>query len=242
MLKSYVAFDLETTGLSVEENCIIEFGALKVQDGKVARRFMTFVKPEEVISERITEITGITNAMVKDAPSIDQVMKEFVEFCGDDVLIGHNVMFDFRFARKYARRCGYTFEKQGIDTLQIARAVCTGTVSKSLGALCDHYGIINASAHRAYHDALATAKLYQTLSHYYEAEHGELFVPQPLEHKEKKVQPATIRQKAYLKELIKYHKIDFDQDMETMNRSQMSKAIDHILLEHGIPANKRGNI
>lgn len=239
MLKSYVAFDLETTGLSVEENCIIEFGALKVRDGAVADRFMTFVKPEEEITERITEITGITNAMTEDAPPIEQVMKAFVDFCGDDVLIGHNLLFDFSFAKKYAGRCGYSFEKKGIDTLKIARTVCTGVVSKSLGSLCDYYGIVNDQAHRAYHDALATAKLYQTLAHYYENGHEALFAPSPLIYKEKKVQPATPKQKAYLKELIKYHKIDFNEDMDAMTRSQMSKAIDKIILNHGLPARRR---
>lgn len=242
MLKSYVAFDLETTGLCVEENCIIEFGALKVRDGAVAGRFMTFVRPEEAITEKITEITGIDNAMVKDAPPIEAVMKAFVEFCEDDVLIGHNLPFDFSFAKKYAGRLGYPFEKKGIDTLKIARSVCTGLTSKSLGALCEHYGIINDRAHRAYHDALATAKLYQTLAHYYEESNGDLFLPKPLIYKEKKVQPATPRQKAYLKELIKYHKIDFNDDLDSMNRSQMSKAIDNILLNYGIPARNRGNL
>ena len=98
MLRSYVAFDLETTGLSVEENCIIEVGALKVRDGAVAGRFMTFVKPEETISPR-SQITGITNAMVEKAPTADEVMKAFVDFCEDDVLIGHNLMFDYSFAK-----------------------------------------------------------------------------------------------------------------------------------------------
>ena len=242
MLRSYVAFDLETTGLSVEENCIIEFGALKVRDGAVAGRFMTFVRPEEEITERITEITGITNAMTAGAPTIEEVMNAFVDFCEDDVLIGHNLMFDYSFAKKYAGRCGYAFEKKGIDTLKIARTVCTGLVSKSLGALCDHYGIVNDQAHRAYHDALATAKLYQTMAHYYENDHEALFAPAPLIYREKKVQPATPKQKAYLNELIKYHKIDFNEDIEGMNRSQMSKAIDKILLNYGIPGKKRGNL
>lgn len=242
MLKSYVAFDLETTGLSVMENSIIEIGALKVRDGIVADRFMTFVKPEDEITDKITEITGISQDMVENAPEAFDVIKAFVDFCEDDVLIGHNVMFDFSFTKKCAGRFGFSFEKKGIDTLKIARIVCTGLVSKSLGCLCDHYGINNDRAHRAYHDALATAKLYQTLAHYYEESHPELFVPKPLIYKEKKVQPATSRQKAYLKELIKYHKIDFKEDMETMNRSQMSKAIDRILLNYGIPRSKQGNI
>lgn len=238
MLKSYIAFDLETTGLSADHNCIIEVGALKVRDGAVAERFMTFVRPEEPISDLVTEITGITNEMTANAPDIETVIGQFVEFCEDDILIGHNLRFDYSFAKKYAARSGYRFEKKGIDTLKIARNVCDKDLSKSLESLCGHFGIVNSRAHRAYHDALATAKLYQTLAHYYEEEHAKLFEPVSLIYKPKKVQPATEKQKAYLKELIKYHKIDFEPDMETMSKSEMSRAIDRIISIYGKPPAK----
>ena len=88
--------------------------------------------------------------------------------------------------------------------------------SKSLESLCTYYNIVNASAHRAYHDALATAKLYQTLKHYFGAESEELFCASPLAWKQKKVQAATNRQKEYLKELAKYHKIDINGDLESL--------------------------
>ncbi len=235
MLKSYVAFDLETTGLSVEDNCIIEIGALKVRDGVVADRFMTFVCPKEPVSKRITEITGITGEMVEDAPSPEVVIKKFVEFCEDDILIGHNLMFDFAFTAKCAKSFGLKFDHKGIDTLKIARHVCSDMPSKSLGNLCEHFGIVNSSAHRAYHDALATAKLYQTLAHYYEEMHPEVFGPIPLLYKEKKVQPATTKQINYLNELLKYHKIKCNDDFKTMTRSEMSKKIDAIISTYGLP-------
>ena len=82
MLKSYLAFDVETTGLSPESDEIIEIGALKVQDGKVCDRFITFVKPSEPVSERITEITGITNEMLQDAAPKEKVIPAFLDFCG----------------------------------------------------------------------------------------------------------------------------------------------------------------
>lgn len=93
------------------------------------------------------------------------------------------------------------FDRAGVDTLQIARKVLPELPSRSLENLCLHYGIVNASAHRAYHDALATAKLYQTLKHYFSGDYEELFEARPLVWKQKKVQPATKRQKEYLKEL-----------------------------------------
>jgi len=235
MLKSYVAFDLETTGLSMEENCIIEIGALKVREGRVMDRFITFVHPDEPVSAKITEITGITPEMVEDAPAPEVIIKKFVEFCEDDVLIGHNLMFDFGFTAKCAKRFGLKFEHKGLDTLKIARSVCPNMPSKSLGNLCQHFGIINSSAHRAYHDALATAKLYQTLAHFHEEAHPAAFLPVPLIYKEKKVQPATVKQINYLNELMKYHKIKCNDDLKTMTRSEISKKIDHIISTYGLP-------
>lgn len=107
-------------------------------------------------------------------------------FCEDDVLIGHNVMFDYSFVKCSAVREGLTFEKMGIDTLKIARKVHKDFESKSLGALCDYYHIENPAAHRAYYDALATAKLYQTLAHYFEPQDPKVFQPLQLQYKIKK--------------------------------------------------------
>ncbi len=123
MLKSYIAFDIETTGLSPEENEIIEIGALKVRDGKVQERFMEFIKPRLPIPANITGITGITNDMVEDARGREQVIPDFLQFCGQDILIGHNVLFDYSFVKRSAESLGYTFERDGIDTLKIARTV-----------------------------------------------------------------------------------------------------------------------
>ena len=105
--------------------------------------------------------------------------------------------------------------------------------SRSLENLCLHYGIVNASAHRAYHDALATAKLYQTLKHYFSADYEELFEARPLVWKQKKVQPATKRQKEYLKELGKYNKIEIKSDLENLTRSEASRLIDKWILRYG---------
>ena len=120
MIKDYIAFDLETTGLDVQKDAIIEIGALKVVDGKVSERFIEFVKPDKRISSMITNITGITNEMVEDARPTKDIIRDFVDFCGDYVLVGHNIMFDYKFAKKYAQQYGYAFEKRGLDTLQIA--------------------------------------------------------------------------------------------------------------------------
>ena len=229
MLKSYVCFDLETTGLDPLYNEIIEIGALKVRDGKVAERFMEFIHPQEEISPMITNLTGITNEMVANARPADAVISDFLEFCEDDVLIGHNVGFDYSFMKSGASNLGLTFEKFGIDTFKIAQRTLKSLPSKSLSSLCEYYQIENKAAHRAYYDALATAKLYQTLAHYFENEHPSLFKPQQLTYKIKKVQPATAKQVALLQRLCSQKKKVPEWNPDTITRSEASRLIDTLL-------------
>lgn len=229
MLKSYIAFDVETTGLNPQKNEIIEIGALKVRDGKVAERFMEFIKPTASISPAITSLTGITNEMVANARPRCSVVADFLDFCEEDVLIGHNVSFDYSFMKCSAAADGLPFEKMGIDTFKIAQKVHQNLQSKSLGSLCDYYHIENKSAHRAYHDALATAKLYQTLAHYFEEKEPKLFKPVQLTYKIKKPQPATPKQIAFLENLIRKKRASIEWDPCTISRSEASKLIDTLL-------------
>ena len=229
MLKSYVCFDLETTGLDPLYNEIIEIGALKVRDGKVAERFMEFIHPQEEISPMITNLTGITNEMVANARPVDAVISDFLEFCEDDVLIGHNVGFDYSFMKSGASNLGLTFEKFGIDTFKIAQRTLKSLPSKSLSSLCEYYQIENKAAHRAYHDALATAKLYQTLAHYFEPQDPKVFQPLQLQYKIKKVQPATAKQVALLQRLCSQKKKVPEWNPDTITRSEASRLIDTLL-------------
>lgn len=229
MLKSYIAFDVETTGLNPAENEIIEIGALKVREGKVAERFMELVRPLSPVSPSITALTGITNQMVSSARSRHDVISDFLAFCGEDVLIGHNVSFDYSFVKTSAAAEGLPFEKSGIDTLKIAQKVHKDLESRSLESLCRYYHIENRSAHRAYHDALATAKLYQTLAHYFEAENPRLFSPVQLNYKIKKPRPATAKQIAFLTSLAHKKKVCADWDPDTLTLSDASRLIDMML-------------
>ena len=229
MLKSYVCFDLETTGLDPLYNEIIEIGALKVRDGKVAERFMEFIHPQEEISPMITNLTGITNEMVANARPANAVISDFLEFCEDDVLIGHNVGFDYSFMKSGASNLGLTFEKFGIDTFKIAQRTLKSLPSKSLSSLCEYYQIENKAAHRAYYDALATAKLYQTLAHYFEPQDPKVFQPLQLQYKIKKVQPATPKQIALLERLMEQKELMPDWDAATLTRSEASRIIDRLL-------------
>lgn len=229
MLKSYIAFDLETTGLNPQENEIIEIGALKVRNGKVTERFMEFIRPSAPLSSAITSLTGITDEMVADARPRCSVIADFLDFCEEDILIGHNVIFDYSFMKCSAAAENMSFEKSGIDTLKIAQKVHKDLPSKSLGSLCDYYQIENRAAHRAYHDALATAKLYQTLAHYFEETDPRLFRPVQLTYKIKKPQPATIKQLALLESLVRRTGTEVTWDPETLTKSEASKIIDRLL-------------
>lgn len=114
---------------------------------------------------------------------------------------------------------GLTFEKMGIDTLKIARKVHKDFESKSLGALCDYYHIENPAAHRAYYDALATAKLYQTLAHYFEPQDPKVFQPLQLQYK-LKVQPATPKQIALLERLTEQKELIPEWDVATLTEAK----------------------
>ena len=135
MLKSYIAFDVETTGLNPVQDEIIEIGALKVREGRVAERFIEFIRPSSSISSFVSELTGITDAMVAEARPRKDVIRDFLAFCEDDVLVGHNISFDYSFVKTDAAASGMNFEKKGIDTLKIARQALPGLGSKSLESL-----------------------------------------------------------------------------------------------------------
>lgn len=229
MLKSYIAFDIETTGLRPGDDEIIEIGALKVRDGKVQERFSEFIKPRLPIPGNITGITGISDDMVAGARNREQVIPDFLDFCEDDILIGHNILFDYSFVGNSAKSLGYTFERSGIDTLDIAREVHHDLPSRSLGALCDHYRIVNAAAHRAYHDALATAKLYQSMCHYFEENRSEIFMAKFLVCTSKPSPPATPKQLSLLKRLTKQKGSKQDMNPDTLTKSEASRLIDSIL-------------
>ena len=228
-MKDYVAFDLETTGLSPDSDQIIEIGAVKIRDGKISGKYNCIIHPEIEVSDFIINLTGISRDMLRKGIPLKEGVEEFLEFSGDLPVLGHNVMFDYSFVKCSAVREGLTFEKMGIDTLKIARKVHKDFESKSLGALCDYYHIENPAAHRAYYDALATAKLYQTLAHYFEPQDSKVFQPLQLQYKIKKVQPATPKQIALLERLTEQKELIPDWDTATLTRSEASRIIDRLL-------------
>ena len=162
--EEFTVFDIETTGLA-RTNDIIEIGAIKVRSKKVTEKFSTLVRPRKSIPYLIQEITGIDNLMVLDAPKIEEALPNFFDFIGDDILLGHNIVsFDSKFICREAAELGINLKNPLFDTLTYAKRLKKNGVpmpdSLSLDVLCQLLKIERNSAHRAYDDALANAKVF----------------------------------------------------------------------------------
>ena len=110
-IQDFVVLDLETTGLSVKEDQILEIGAVKVQGGEVTASYETFVNPGRKVPERITELTGIRDEMIANAPDVETAVRGFLDFCGGLPLLGHNILFDYSFIKQAAINARLDFEK-----------------------------------------------------------------------------------------------------------------------------------
>ena len=237
--RSYIAVDLETTGLNPKEERILEIGAVRVEQGRETAVFSQLINPRREISPRIVELTGITEEMVKDCPEIGGVLGDFLEFCGDLPLLGHRVIFDYSFLKRAAVNRGLSFVRNGIDTLALCRRFMPEEEKKNLGAACQYFGIPLENAHRAVSDAAAAHQLYQKLAGLYENGQEQAFFPRPLEYKVKREQPASKRQKEVLRDLLKYHKITLSAQIDDLSRDEISRITDKIILKYGRILQKR---
>ncbi len=156
----FIVFDLETTGLSVLTSEIIEIGAVKIQGGKVIETFNEYVKPTVSIPENITELTGIDDSMVENAESVDKVLKRFLDFVGDRLLIAHNANFDVSFIRKAAKDCEYKFTNPYLDTVTLSRFLNSDLKSHKLDAVAKYYDLGEFNHHRASDDAEMLSEIF----------------------------------------------------------------------------------
>ena len=233
MIRDYVALDLEMTGLSPRKDAILEIGAVKVRDMEVMETYTAMVNPGFPVPEHVTKLTGITTEMAQQGREIHTVLPEFLEFCGQSVILGHNIGFDFGFLQQNAANMGKTFPDMAIDTLAIARKFLPELPSRKLGDLCDHYQIREERWHRACDDADAASRLYQKLAEAFSEENETYFEPKKLTYKVRKDAPATKIQKVYLNDLMKYHKIETNVALDLLTRSQASRLTDRIILQYG---------
>ena len=233
MIQDYVCLDLETTGLDPRCDKIIEIGAVKVRNGEIVDTFQSFVNPGRMLPEKIIELTGICDSDLKDANSIDVVAPKFLEFSGEDIFLGHSVMFDYSFMKKAAVDHKLKFERLGVDTLKIARKFLPDLESRSLDYLCKHYEIPHV-AHRALEDAKATVALYYKLREAFANEETKKdFLAGNLLFQVKRDTPSTKAQVERLYRLIEQHQLTPEIAPEQMTRSEASRYTDRILAKYG---------
>ena len=157
---TFCVLDLETTGLSFRTEKITEIGIMKVKNGEVIDSFSTFVNPEKPIPPKVVEVTNITDDMVKDAPTINEIFPKMLEFIGEDsILVAHNADFDIGFLKYNAKQLGYTLENTYLDTLRLAKLLFPEFKRYKLGIIADKLGIVVEVAHRALDDVDTTVKV-----------------------------------------------------------------------------------
>lgn len=238
MLKNYVIVDLETTGLRPNYDKIIEIGAIKVTQKEGVQQtevYNRLIHPGISIPKMITEIVGITDDMVKDAPKEESIIAEFLDFVEDLPLIGHNLRFDYSFLKTVAVRYGYSFERDGLDTLTISKKYLSELESRKLDDLCRYFGIMDENHHRAWNDAKVTGELYQILCDKFEGleDAEKYFAPHPMQYTVKKESPATAKQISFLQALIARHGLDISVQPDILTKAQASRMIDKIILQYG---------
>ena len=157
---TFVVFDLETTGFSAEVDRIIEIGAVKIKNGEIVDNFSKFVNPKIPIPFRIEKLTGINDSMVMEAEPIEKILPEFLEFCGDAVMVAHNAGFDTSFIINNAERLGIKYDPTIMDTVLLAQFVIPNLHNYKLDTLCKYLAVSLENHHRAVDDAQATAYIY----------------------------------------------------------------------------------
>ena len=207
-MQDYVVIDLEMTGLNAKTDHILEVGAVRVRNHQAVDKFGAILCQNVKIPEKVTELTGITEAMVQGGMEKEEAMRQFFEFIGEDIIVGQNVIFD---ARKFLPK----------------------EQKKDLESLCACFGVKRENAHRAFDDAYETWQVYEALRERYEEESAGDFMPKPLLYKAKKQTPATARQIKYLREYAAHYQIKLPENFPEMTRSEASRLPDRLIATYG---------
>ncbi len=154
---AFVVVDVETTGLNTTTDKITEIGAVKIKNGRVEAEYSQLIDPEKALPEKVTALTGITDAMLRGQPVIETAIREFARMAEGCVLVAHNASFDMAFIKRAYESAGLKFDMPVLDTLALTRNRYKALKSHKLGQLCKSLGITLTKAHRAVHDAKATA-------------------------------------------------------------------------------------
>lgn len=225
-----MVLDLETTGLNPRTDKIIEIGALLVEDGEILDTFSTFVNPGRKLLPQTTEITGITDEMLEHAPVFADIAEKLLAFLGEYVLLGHSIISDYAFLKKALvneQPKGFAFERNGLDTLKIARRFLPAEQKKALSALTAYFQIPH-EPHRAFADAQATFLLYEKLWDLYEEGTPSAFTPFPLHYQIKREVPVMPKQIEQIRRLLEERGIPCDRDLSQLTKNEASRLADQI--------------
>ena len=169
--REFVAFDLETTGLSSQNDRIIEIGAVIIRDGREVDRFQTFVDPQRKLDKKIVDLTGIDDSMLQGAPRIEEVLPKFLEFVGDRILVAHNADFDTGFIRAECQRQGYPYNFTSADTLILAQNLMPHLNKFKLDVVSNALSLPDFTHHRAADDAVTCGMIFARFLKMLEQEH-----------------------------------------------------------------------
>ena len=225
IISDYIAIDLETTGIRLSKDKIIEVGLLKVKDSHIIDTFSCVINPDMQVDDKILELTKISKNELENAKRIHEVINHIVDFCEEYVLLGHNTIFDYSFIKKEANRAGLEFEKRGIDTYKLCKKVLPENVRKNLTDACNYFGIERKNSHRAFSDAYYTHVLFQEIIKNFKTLD---ISSEAMKVKIKKFVPIRKRTKEDLQKLLNCHRIGCKVNIDLLSESEAKRMMDKI--------------
>lgn len=225
IISDYIAIDLETTGIRLSKDKIIEVGLLKVKDSHIIDTFSCVINPDMQVDDKILELTKISKNELENAKRIHEVINHIVDFCEEYVLLGHNTIFDYSFVKKEANRAGLEFEKRGIDTYKLCKKVLPENVRKNLTDACNYFGIERKNSHRAFSDAYYTHVLFQEIIKNFKTLE---ISSEAMKVKIKKFVSIRKRTKEDLQKLLNCHRIGCKVNIDLLSESEAKRMMDKI--------------
>ena len=225
IISDYIAIDLETTGIRLSKDKIIEVGLLKVKDSHIIDTFSCVINPDMQVDDKILELTKISKNELENAKRIHEVINHIVDFCEEYVLLGHNTIFDYSFVKKEANRAGLEFEKRGIATYKLCKKVLPENVRKNLTDACNYFGIERKNSHRAFSDAYYTHVLFQEIIKNFKTLE---ISSEAMKVKIKKFVPIRKRTKEDLQKLLNCHRIGCKVNIDLLSESEAKRMMDKI--------------
>jgi len=225
IISDYIAIDLETTGIRLSKDKIIEVGLLKVKDSHIIDTFSCVINPDMQVDNKILELTKISENELENAKRIHEVINHIVDFCEEYVLLGHNTIFDYSFVKKEANRAGLEFEKRGIDTYKLCKRVLPENVRKNLTDACGYFGIERKNSHRAFSDAYYTHVLFQEIIKNFKTLE---ISSEAMKVRIKKFVPIRKRTKEDLQKLLNCHRIGCKVNIDLLSESEAKRMMDKI--------------